>query len=286
LVGLSDRESMLKDTHFCDEMGIDTISAGVTIAWYLECVEKDLVKDDEIGKRGTKTISDLLQKIVFRTGVGDKLAEGTAKASESIAKESRSFAMHVKGLEMPGYEPRALKSMALALAVSTRGACHNRSSAYEHDFSESGNRFEASFDKGAVVADGEDYSAVMDSLIWCKFVRKVFDDFYSESAEVINEITGWNMTADELRKCGERINNLKKLFNIREGWERKDDTLPERILTEPLDNGAQLSGSELGMMIRSYYQARGWTEEGYIPQSKCDELGLHGLSEINWSKVG
>jgi len=94
------------------------------------------------------------------------------------------------------------------------------------------------------------------------------------------------MTADELRKCGERINNLKKLFNIREGWKRKDDTLPERILTEPLDNGAQLSGSELGMMIRSYYQARGWTEEGYIPQSKCDELGLHGLSEINWSKVG
>ena len=83
------------------------------------------------------------------------MAEGTAKASESIAKESRSFAMHVKGLEMPGYEPRALKSMALALAVSTRGACHNRSSAYEHDFSESGNRFEASFDKGAVVADGE-----------------------------------------------------------------------------------------------------------------------------------
>mgnify|MGYP003307436387 FL=1 len=286
LVGLSDRESMLRDTRFCDEMGIDSISAGVTIAWYLECVEKDLIKDDEIGEMGTKTVSYLLQKIAYRAGVGDKLAEGTAKASESIARESRSFAMHVKGLEMPGYEPRALKSMALALAVSTRGACHNRSSAYEHDFSESGNRFEASFAKGAVVADGEDYSAVMDSLIWCKFVRKVFDDFYSESAEVINEITGWDMTADELRKCGERINNLKKLFNIREGWEGKDDTLPERILTEPLDNGARLSGLELGMMIKSYYQARGWTEEGYIPQSKCDELDLNGLSEINGAKVG
>ena len=224
--------------------------------------------------------------IAEQRGIGRLLSEGSKRSSEQIGKSSDEWAMHVKGLEMPGYDPRKLKTMALGLAVSTRGACHNRSSAYEADFSSISNNEKTQSDKGIITKKGEDYSAVMDSLIWCKFVRKVFDDFYSESAEVINEITGWNMTADELRKCGERINNLKKLFNIREGWKRKDDTLPERILTEPLDNGAQLSGSELGMMIRCYYQARGWREEGYIPQSKCDELGLHGLSEINWSKVG
>ena len=177
--------------------------------------------------------------------------------------------MHVKGLEMPGYEPRSLQTMALALAVSTRGACHNRSSAYEADFSNVVNRIEGDAKRGGITAEGEDFSAVLDSLIWCKFLRKAFDDFWGESADSLNLITGWDVKPDELKRAGERINNLKKLFNIREGWTRADDTLPRRVLTEPLPDGAaagvDLSDDDLQMMVMSYYHVRGWNPDGTIP---------------------
>lgn len=190
--------------------------------------------------------------------------------------------MHVKGLEMPGYEPRSLKTMALALAVSTRGACHNRSSAYEADFSNRVNRLEADALRGQITADGEDFSAVLDSLVWCKFLRKAFDDFWKESATSLNLITGWDVTPDELKQAGERINNLKKLFNIREGWTRDDDTLPARLLSEPLPDGVSagvaLTQSDLEMMIAAYYQARGWNPDGTIPPEKLGELGLDKLA--------
>lgn len=189
--------------------------------------------------------------------------------------------MHVKGLEMPGYEPRSLKTMALALAVSTRGACHNRSSAYEADFSNRVNRLEADALRGQITADGEDFSAILDSLIWCKFLRKAFDDFWDESAGSLNLITGWDVTSDELKKAGERINNLKKLFNIREGWTRSDDTLPPRLLSEPLPDGVAagvgLSDQDLDMMISAYYQSRGWNADGSITSEKLDELSLDKL---------
>ena len=125
-----------------------------------------------------------------------------------------------------------------------------------------------------MVADSEDYSAVMDSLIWCKFIRKVFDDFYEDSAELLNDVTGWDVSASELKKTGERINNIKKLFNIREGWDKSSDTLPHRILNEPLNNGDKLSFEDLEIMISSYYIARGWTKSGRIPESKIRELRL------------
>ena len=122
---------------------------------------------------------------------------------------------------------------------------------------------------------------MLDSLIWCKFLRKAFDDFYEESAQVYSMITGWNMSADELRLAGERINNLKKLFNIREGWYRKDDTLPPRVLQEQLTSevvaGVGLTKEELDYMIGGYYYARGWTKDGLIPESKMVDLGLPEL---------
>jgi len=187
------------------------------------------------------------------------------------------WAMHVKGLEMPGYEPRSLKTMALGLAVSTRGACHNRSSTYEADFSARVDRLRAEVARGRITMEGEDFSAVLDSLIWCKFLRKAFQDLYAESAVIYEHITGWPMTAEDLRRAGERINNLKKLFNIREGWQRPDDTLPPRVLTETLPTGSvQGSGptqADLDLMIQGYYAARGWTAEGLIPVQKLRELG-------------
>jgi aldehyde:ferredoxin oxidoreductase len=189
--------------------------------------------------------------------------------------------MHVKGLEMPGYEPRSLKTMALGLAITPRGACHNRSSAYEADFSARVDRLTVDEKRGRIAADSEDFEAVLDSLIWCKFLRKAFHDFYAESAQVYSMITGWEMTPDVLQQAGERINNLKKLFNIREGWTRADDTLPPRVLQEKLPSGVVagvgLTRDELDYMIGGYYRARGWTEEGLIPASRLAELGLSEL---------
>ena len=277
LNGVSDKESVLKNSKFCDEMGIDTISAGATIAWYLECSERGLLESSQAGSDAS--VDSLLDLLVHRKGIGNVLAEGSAKGSDIIGAGSEKLAMHVKGLELPGYEPRTLKALALAMAVSTRGACHNRSSAYDWDFS---NRDDSDADTvGKAVIDGEDYSAVMDSLIWCKFIRKVFDDFYVESSVIINEVTGWDMTAEELKKCGERINNLKKLFNIREGWKSDDDTLPHRILTEPVNEGPnegdRLSENQLNVMIDSYYRVRGWEKDGTIPSQKLKDMDLYTL---------
>ena len=280
LVGISDRETILKSSKFCDEMGMDTISAGSTCAWFMEAMQKGLIPKMWLELLPTyendeDLLTKLLNAISERSGIGDILAEGSARASKEIGLGTEDFAMHVKGLEMPGYEPRSLHTMALALAVSTRGACHNRSSAYEYDFASSSNSGKSS--KGRMVVEGEDYSAVMDSLIWCKFVRKVFDEFYVESSEILNNVTGWDMDPNQLARCGERINNLKKQFNIREGWVKDQDNLPKRIFTEPLsddENRQSLSESDLGTMIKSYYDAREWTSDGLIPESKLKSLGI------------
>ena len=286
LVGIADPNAMIRASHFCDEMGIDTISAGVTIAWAFESASRGVLSGADVDGLNldfgdSDALLGCLRLIVERQGIGDLLAEGSRRASAVVGGGSEHWAMHVKGLEMPGYEPRSLKTMALGLAVSTRGACHNRSSAYEADFSSKVDRFTADEGRGRITAEGEDFSAVLDSLIWCKFLRKAFDDLYSESAEIYERVTGWPMTADELRAAGERINNLKKLFNIREGWTRDDDTLPARVLEEALPTGVAqgvgLSRGDLNMMIAGYYRARGWSEDGLIPDEKLRELGLTEL---------
>ena len=286
LVGVSDPNTVLRASTLCDELGMDTISAGGTIAWAMECFEKGLLTrrdTDGIALRfgSDEALLACLRLIGERRGIGDLLAEGSYRAAQHLGQGSAAWAMHVKGLEMPGYEPRSLKTMALGLAVSTRGACHNRSSAYEADFSARVDRLQAEVERGRITMEGEDFSVVLDSLIWCKFLRKAFADLYAESAAIYEHITGWPMTADELRQAGERINNLKKLFNIREGWQRADDTLPSRVLTETLPTGIVqgigLSQADLDMMIQGYYTARGWTPEGLIPEAKLQQLGVMAL---------
>ena len=154
-------------------------------------------------------------------------------------------------------------------------------SAYEADFSDRVDRLTVDEHRGHIAAESEDYSSVLDSLIWCKFLRKAFHDFYEESAQVYTMVTGWEMTEGELRLAGERINNLKKLFNIREGWSRSEDTLPRRVFDEKLPSGVVagvgLTEEELDYMIQGYYKARGWTEDGLIPDSKLAELGLSDM---------
>ena len=283
LVGVADGNTVIRASTLCDELGMDTISIGATIAWAMECFERGILTLEDTGgidlRFGSgEELLECVRLIADRKGIGDLLAEGSLRASRVVGQGSDAWAMQVKGLEMPGYEPRSLKTMALGLAVSTRGACHNRSSAYEADFSARVNRLEVDDERGRITAEGEDFSAVLDSLIWCKFLRKAFDDLYEESAEIYSHITGWDITAEELRSAGERINNLKKAFNIREGWTREDDMLPKRVFDEVLPTGVVkgvgLSRRDLDMMVQGYYRARGWDEDGTIPDTKLDELAL------------
>ena len=288
LVGVGDANAVIRASHLCDELGMDTISSGATIAWAMECFDRGVLSRQDTGGIDLRFGDDAalvqcLELIAKREGVGDLLAGGSRAAAEVVGQGSGDWAMHVKGLEMPGYEPRSLKTMALGLAVSTRGACHNRSSAYEADFSARVDRLKVDDQRGRITMEGEDFSSVLDSLIWCKFLRKAFDDFYGESAAIYEHVTGWSKTPDQLRQAGERINNLKKLFNIREGWARDDDTLPPRVLQEALPSGmvegVGLTREDLDMMIAGYYRARGWTDDGLIPDEKLRALGLEDVVE-------
>lgn len=279
LCGIHDSDIVLQAAGLCDRYGIDTISAGGTLAWAMECAEKGLLPEADGLRFGQgDALLRTISLIAERRDSGALLAEGSRRAAAQIGGEAAHCAMHVKGLEMPGYEPRSLKTMALGLAVSPRGACHNRSGAYEADFSGAVDRFTSDSGRGALVMASEDFNAVLDSLIICKFLRKCFDDFYTESAQLVERVTGWRYSGADLRRTGERISTIKKLFNIGQGWQPSDDSLPPRLLNEALSDGvgkgSRLSAEELNVMIRSYYQARGWQENGYVPRKKLIELEL------------
>jgi aldehyde:ferredoxin oxidoreductase len=179
--------------------------------------------------------------------------------------------------------------MAVGLAVSSRGADHNRSGAYEEDFRTGSDRFDADEGKGRAAVATEDRAALLDSLILCKFLRHVFSDLETEAAAMLSAVSGWSVDAAEMARTGERIVTLKKLYNVREGWSRPEDTLPERFLSEPLradgeasaSAGARLSRADLDRMIRSYYRARGWTDEGGVPRERAVELGLADVPGID-----
>ncbi len=281
LCGVRDPQSVLQAAHLCDQYGLDTISTGGTLAWAMECAERGLLPAAEklnlsFGRGGG--LLNAIQAIAERDGIGDLLAEGSKRAAEQVGQGSAHWAMHVKGLELPGYEPRSLKTMALGLAVSPRGACHNRSGAYEADFSGAVDRFHGDRGRGAWVAASEDFAAVLDSLIVCKFLRKCFDDFYAEAADLLAKVTGWNCSAAELKRSGERIVILKRAFNQREGWQPQDDWLPPRLLGEAVSTGVaeglRLGTAELKEMIGGYYQARGLDESGFVTEKKLRELEI------------
>ena len=284
LLGIDDPNIIISAAALCDRLGLDTISTGGTIAWAMECVERGLLPQRDLRFGGGEGLLSIVEQIASREGLGDLLAEGSRRAAAELGGGSAEWAMHVKGLEMPGYEPRSLQTLALGLAVATRGACHNRSAAYQADVAELVDRLSAEESRGRVVADGEDQEALLDSLILCKFVRGCFADFYAEVAAILNAVTGFNLSPEELRRAGERIANLKKAFNIREGWRRQEDTLPARILSDALSDGAaqgvSLSQADLDLMVDGYYRARGWTPDGLIPEAKLRELGLHDIVSV------
>lgn len=278
---IEDPHILLQAARLCDDFGLDSISTGATIAWAMECAEKGLLPEANVlGLRfgQADAFLKIIPMIAGRNGLGELLAQGSKRAAATVGQDAGRWAMHVKGLELPGYEPRSLKTMALGLAVSPRGACHNRSGAYEFDFSGEVDRLHGDAGRGLLVAASEDFAAVLDSLIVCKFLRKCFTDFYSEAADLLARVTGWPYSGAELRQIGERINAQKKLFNIREGWQPEDDWLPPRLLHEKLVDGVargnDLPALELREMIQSYYLARGWNDHGFIPDEKLRELRI------------
>jgi aldehyde:ferredoxin oxidoreductase len=280
LCGISDRAAVLRAARLCDDLGLDTISAGATIAFAMECGERGLLHEEGLQFGNADMVLSLLEKISRREGLGSLLAEGTRRAAEVIGGEAPDFAPHVKGLELPGYEPRALQTMALGFAVGSRGADHNRSGAYEADFSARADRLHGSPEAVHLAVETEDRAALMDSLILCKFLRGVFDDLFAEAAGLLRPVTGWDVTAGELCQVARRIVTAKKLYNIREGWTAAEDTLPRRFLSEGLLAGAQsavLPRERLQGMVAAYYRARGWDEEGRVPEGLREELDLGDL---------
>ena len=269
LCGIDDSEVVLEACQHCDELGLDTISAGGTIAFAMECAERGYVDAPWLRFGDGPALLKALDLIVAGDGVGRLLAEGSRRMALEVGHGSMAFAPQVKGLEIPGYDPRGLQTMALGFAVGARGADHNRSGAYEVDFSDEVDRRNVGPEAAVLAVETEDKAALMDSLILCKFLRGVFSDFFAESAEMLRLVTGWDVTAQELRETAVRIVTAKKRFNIRAGWTPAEDTLPERILSQPLpdDARAQLSPARLGALIEAYNRARGWTPDGYLVET-------------------
>jgi len=279
MCGVSDPDAVLTASARCDELGLDTISAGGTIAWAMECAERGLIDAPWLRFGDAGALLRALAEIGAREGVGELLAEGSRRAAEQVGGGSAEFAPHVKGLELPGYEPRTLHAMALGLAVNSRGADHNRSGAYEADLSGDHDRFSGGAAHVAAAIETEDRAAIMDSLILCKFLRGVFTEPFDEWAGLLSAVTGWDTDGAELRRTARRIVLAKRVFNIREGWQPRDDWLPGRLLSEPLETAsgrvATLTPARLRTMIDGYYAARGLDGEGRPDEASVADLQLN-----------
>jgi aldehyde:ferredoxin oxidoreductase len=281
LCGVSDPDDVFAASARCDELGLDTISAGGTIAWAMECAERGLIDAPWLRFGDGAALLRALDLIGARTGLGELLAQGSRRAAEIVGEGSIAFAPQVKGLELPGYEPRTLQAMALGLAVNSRGADHNRSGAYEADLSGDHDRLRGGPAHVAAAVGTEDRAAVMDSMILCKFLRGVFDDPFTEWAALLRAVTGWDVDAAELLATARRIVLAKRVFNLREGATAADDTLPARLLETPLELGsgrtAVLTEDRLRAMVGGYYAARSWDAEGRPGQDDVAGLGLGDL---------
>jgi aldehyde:ferredoxin oxidoreductase len=282
LCGVSDPDDVLAASSRCDELGIDTISAGGTIAWAMSCVEAGLLDAPWLRFGDGAAMLRAIDEIGSGTGIGPLLAEGSQRAAERIGGAALDHLVTVKGLELPGYDPRTLPAMAVGLAVNARGADHNRSGAYEADLGGVLDRFDPSDAHVAAAIETEDRAAIMDSMILCKFLRGVFDDPLAEWATLLALVTGWDLDGDELRRTARRIVLAKRMFNLRAGWTPADDRLPDRLLDTPveLSSGrmASLDRGRLRSMIEAYHEARGLDSDGLPDATAWADLHLTGES--------
>ncbi len=284
-----DLNAITKAHFLCNEYGIDTISAGATISFAMEAVEKGILTDTKgsnIKFGDPDVIIELIEKIAKREGIGDFLAEGSKAMSETLGQGSEKFAMHVKGLELPAYDSRAAKITGLAYATANRGGDHI--TAYiegpafmsmpflivdEGEVDEDG--LKEIPEEARVVKEYEDAFGVFDALSGCKFMGMVLTG--EDWADLIQSLLGYEFTEKDFRLLGERIYNIERAFNVREGLTRDDDTLPGRLLEDPLPDGpAEGQVVNLDPMLDAYYQYRGWDDNGKPTAETLTKL------ELNW----
>ncbi len=250
-----DVKVILKANDLCDRYGMDTISTGNAIAFLMACGERGEVKEINFGEK--EKIIELIEKIAFRRDVGDILAEGTKRAAEILRVSVEPI--HVKGLEPAGYDPRGLYGIALGYAVSPRGACHMRSCAYRPNLAGAINRFSAD-GQAALVKDLEDFYCVVDSLVYCRFLcLPIIGMYWDEISRLLEIVTGKDYSVQKLKEIGERIHNLTKRFNEREGI--REDKLPKLFFKSPIkiyDRNAVVDEESFEKMLEEYYELRGW----------------------------
>ncbi len=279
-------ESVAKANEVCDLVGIDTISAGVTIGFAMELVQRGILTEKDVGMRltwdnATDAVPAMCEMMGKREGFGDVLADGVKRAAERIGKGSARYAIHTKGLEPPAYDVRGMKGHGLAYMTSTRGACHLRAGFYAPELVGKFWRWEgidrfSTEGKGEKVATMENFLCVYDSIGLCKFSRGFF--LIDKLREVIRAITGMEYTEEELLRIGERIHTMKGNFNVLQGITRKDWLLPPRILEDPIvdgpSKGSKISVEEMNRMLDDYMAFRKWDHEGVPSPEKLKELDI------------
>lgn len=283
---IDDPEVIIAADKLCDDFGMDSISCGVTVGFAMECLERGLLGKEETGGidltfGNGDALLEVIPLIARREGIGKLLSEGVKRASEKI-KGSEEFAIHVKGLELPGYDPRGMKGQGLTYALSDRGACHVRSNTLRAELlglPKPIDRY-AYAGKADVVRELQLNYAFFDCIIACAFGG--FAVTPQDYTEAIAAATGWSVTPDELRTVAERSWNLTRLFNVREGFSRKDDTLPERLFTQASTKGPSrghvVDRDAFEKMLDEYYRLVGWEKDTGIPtKEKLQSLGIERL---------
>jgi aldehyde:ferredoxin oxidoreductase len=286
LCGVDRLDAVIEAMRIVNEYGMDGISIGVVVAFAMDCYEHGVITNEQtegIDLRfgNAEALIAIIHKIGKREGwLGNALAEGVAKAAEIIGGDAYKYACHIKGLELPGYDLRTLKTAALGFSVSFRGACHLRNGAYSPDVKGKVNRFKIEAGRGKMITDESKMYNVIDSLIVCKFSRGTYYDGWKDLANYYTLATGLPMTVEEMATAGDRIENLARLFNIREGKGRRaNDTIPWKIKNVPVPDegpakGVVVSEEEFQIGLDDYYASRGWTADGVPTVEKLNSLGL------------
>ncbi|MFX1318546.1 MAG: aldehyde ferredoxin oxidoreductase family protein [Promethearchaeota archaeon] len=298
----SNVESILYANQLCNRYGLDTISTGCTIAFLMEAAEHNLVtsKDADgldLSWGNDETIIVLIEKIAHRQGIGNLLAEGSMRAAQKIGKGAEQFAIHVKGMEASGQDPRPQQSVGLTYATNVRGADHLRSlSCYEElgfpdvaidrfgeEHASEVMDLHSTTYKGHLIKDQEDLYVLVDSVILCKYGSMWPPIYYFDIvAQMLAPLTGFQEFGDikELRKITERISNLRRCFNVREGITRKNEQLHPRFTEEPMPEGpAKGQVCDLEPMLNEYYEVRNWTKDGLPKRSELIRLGLDDVAD-------
>ncbi|NLE05430.1 MAG: hypothetical protein GX638_11615, partial [Crenarchaeota archaeon] len=277
--GIDQLDAIVKATQLCYYYGLDSRSVGVIVGFVMDCYEKAILTKQDLGEidahfGNAEALLALIEKIGKREGIGDVLADGVKFSSEKIGKDSYKLAQQIKGLEVPGYDLRCLKTAALNFATSYSGI-------ENEDYSLCSTCKVDHHEKNIAkhVSDTDELEALVNSLLVCPFSKVVLQKQYFELSKLYSLVTGNAVTPDEIKVAAERIIVLNRIINTREGLTRKDDTLPWKIINDPISDegptkGAILNQKELDLLLDDYYKIRGWTANGVPTTTKLTVLDL------------